>query len=309
MQRYLLNRILQSILVLLGVMCLVFFLLRIIGDPVQMWFSGRTREIDPQTIADFRKAMGFDLPLPIQFLNFFRKAIVGDFGNSFRYKLPATMMILERIPATLKLASISLFVSLIVSIPLGVMAGVKPGGAWDAVARTLALISQATPTYWLGLVLISVFAVQLRLLPSSGSATWRHYILPASCLALSSMGGLIRLTRSSVLEVLQEDYVRTAVSKGLRENVIYFRHVLVNAALPLITVIGLSLGGLLGGALYIETIFAWPGMGRLVADAVGMRDFPIIQAMAFLTCLIVVSVTLLTDVIYTFVDPRIRYGE
>ena len=309
MQRYLLNRIIQSILVLFGVMCLVFFLLRVIGDPVAMWFSGRTQEIDPKTVEDFRKSMGFDQPLIVQFIKFLPDALRGDFGNSFRFKLPATQMILERIPATLKLASLSLFVSLIISIPLGVMAGVKPGGAIDAVARSLALLSQATPTYWLGLVLISVFAVELRLLPSSGSTTWRHYILPTACLALSSMGGLIRLTRSSVLEVLQEDYVRTAVSKGLRENVIYFRHVLVNAALPLVTVIGMSLGGLLGGALYIETICAWPGMGRLVADAVGLRDFPIIQAMAFLTCLIVVTVTLLTDVVYTFVDPRIRYGD
>ncbi|MBN1535462.1 MAG: ABC transporter permease [Anaerolineales bacterium] len=309
MNRYLFNRIIQSILVLLGVMCLVFFLLRIVGDPVQMWFSGRTREIDPETIAEFRRSMGFDLPLPVQFINFMRKAIVGDFGNSFRYKLPASMMIIERIPATLKLTSISLLVALIVSIPLGVMAAVKSGGIIDDIARTLALISQATPTYWLGLVLISIFAVKLRWLPSSGSENWKHYILPVACLALSSMGGLIRLTRSSVLEVLQEDYVRTAVSKGLRKNVIYYRHILVNAALPLVTVIGMSLGGLLGGALYIETIFAWPGMGRLVSDAVGLRDFPIIQGVAFLTCLIVVCVNLLTDVIYTFIDPRIRYGD
>ncbi len=309
MQRYLMNRIIQSILVLVFVMCLVFLLLRVIGDPVQMWFSGRTQQIDPETIALFRKSMGFDDPLPIQFLRFLQKAVVGDFGNSFRYKLPATQMVLERIPATLKLTSISLLVALIVSIPLGVLAGVKPGGVIDAIARTLALISQATPTYWFGLILIYVFAVSFHLLPTSGSETWKNYILPVSCLALSSMGGLIRLTRSSVLEVLQEDYVRTAVSKGLRENVIYFRHVLVNAALPLVTVIGMSLGGLLGGALYIETIFAWPGMGRLVSDAVGMRDFPIIEAVAFLFCLIVIIVTLLTDVIYTFVDPRIRFGD
>lgn len=309
MQRYLMNRVIQSIMVLVFVMCLVFLLLRVIGDPVQMWFAGRTQEIDPETIAKFRASMGFDRPLPVQFLSFMSKAVVGDFGNSFRYKLPATMMVLERIPATLKLTSISLLVALLVSIPLGVLAGVKPGSVIDAVARTLALISQATPTYWFGLILISVFAVSLRLLPSSGSETWKNYVLPVMSLSLSSMGGLIRLTRSSVLEVLQEDYIRTAVSKGLREKIIYFRHVLVNAALPLVTVIGMSLGGLLGGALYIETIFAWPGMGRLVSDAVGMRDFPIIQAVAFLFCLIVIVVTLLTDVIYTFVDPRIRLGD
>ncbi len=309
MQRYLMNRVIQSILVLLAVMCLVFLLLRVIGDPVQMWFSGRTQQIDPETIEKFRESMGFDRPLPVQFVSFMSKAIVGDFGNSFRYKLPATQMVLERIPATLKLTSISLLFALLVSIPLGVLAGVRPGGAIDTIARTLALISQATPTYWLGLILIWVFAVSLHMLPSSGSESWRNYILPVACLSLSSMGGLIRLTRSSVLEVLQEDYIRTAVSKGLREKAIYFKHVLVNAALPLVTVIGMSLGGLLGGALYIETIFAWPGMGRLVSDAVGMRDFPIIQAVAFLFCLIVVVVTLLTDVIYTFVDPRIRFGD
>lgn len=198
---------------------------------------------------------------------------------------------------------------MLVSVPLGVMAGVRPGSAWDAVARSLALLSQATPTYWFGLVLIFLFAVELRLLPSSGSDTWRHYILPASVLALASMGGLIRLTRSSVLEVLQEDYIRTAISKGLRDEIIYFRHVLKNAALPLVTVIGMSLGGLLGCALYVETIFAWPGMGRLVSEAVSLRDFPIIQAMAFLTCTLVVLVTLLLDVVYTFIDPRIRFGK
>jgi ABC-type dipeptide/oligopeptide/nickel transport system permease component len=288
---------------------LVFILLRASGDPVKMMFSGRIRNVDPQTVEEFRHAMGFDLPLPVQFVNFFRKALVGDFGKSFRYRLPATQMVLERVPATLELAGLGFLIALLVSIPLGVMAGVRPGSAWDVVARTIALISQATPTYWFGLVLISVFAVQLRWFPSSGNESLKHYVLPGSVLALASMGGLIRLTRSSVLEVLQEDYIRTAVSKGLRDDIVYFRHVLRNAALPVVTVIGLSLGGLIGGALYVETIFAWPGMGRLMADAVGLRDFPIIQAMAFLASLLVVIVTLLTDIVYTFIDPRIRYGE
>lgn len=309
MQRYLIARLIQSLFVLLGVLMLVFFLLRATGDPVKLMFSGRIRDVSEAQIEEFRQAMGFDLPLPLQFVNFFKKALVGDFGKSFRYKLPATQMIFERLPATLRLAGLGLVITLFTAIPLGVMAGVRPGSAWDVIARTLALFSQATPSYWFGLILISLFAVKLGWLPSSGSETLRHYIMPASVLALGSVGALIRLTRSSVLEVLQEDYIRTAVSKGLRDDIIYFRHVLKNAALPLVTVVGLSLGGLISGSLYVETIFAWPGMGRLIAEAVGLRDFPIIQAMAFFTSVLVVTLTLLTDVIYTFIDPRIRYGE
>jgi ABC-type dipeptide/oligopeptide/nickel transport system permease component len=309
MQRYLLKRVIQSVFVLLGVLFLVFFLLRMTGDPVKLMFSGRLRDVSEEQIQEFRRKMGFDLPLPLQFVNYFSNAFRGDFGKSFRYKVSATDIILERIPATLKLASISLLITLVVSIPLGVMAGVRPGSAWDVIARAIALFSQATPSYWLGLVMISVFAVQLRWFPSSGFETSRHYVMPAIVLSLASVGALIRLTRSTVLEVLQEDYIRTAVSKGLRDDIIYFRHVLRNAALPLVTVIGLSLGSMISGSVYVETIFAWPGMGRLITEAVGLRDFPVIQAMAFLTSLLVVSVTLLTDVVYTLVDPRIRYGE
>ncbi len=309
MQRYLLTRFIQSIFVLLGVLFLVFFLLRVTGDPVKLMFSGRLRNVSEEQIQEFRHKMGFDLPLPLQFVNYFGNAFRGDFGKSFRYKVPATGIILERIPATLKLASLSLLITLIVSIPLGVMAGVRPGSAWDVVARTIALFSQATPSYWFGLIMISFFAVELRWFPSSGSETLKHYVMPSTVLAMASVGALIRLTRSTVLEVLQEDYIRTAVSKGLRDDIIYFRHVLRNAALPLVTVIGLSLGGMISGSLYVETIFAWPGMGRLITEAVSLRDFPVIQAMAFLTSALVVTVTLITDIVYTVVDPRIRYGD
>ncbi len=309
MQRYLITRVFQSIFVLLGILLLVFFLLRITGDPVNLMFASKMRYVSPTQIEAFRKSMGFDLPLSVQFINYFRKAFTGDFGDSFRYGLPAMKLILERLPSTLRLAMFGMAISLIVSIPLGVMAGVRPGSFWDGFARTLALTSQTTPSYWLGLILIIIFAVKLRWLPSSGSESFKYYILPASVLALASTGGLIRLTRSAVLEVLQEDYIRTALSKGLRDRVIYFRHVLKNAALPLITVIGMSLGGMISGSLYVETIFAWPGMGRLISEAITNRDFPIIQAVAFMASLIVVSVNLLTDVVYTFIDPRIRFGE
>lgn len=308
MQRYLFNRVVQSLFVLLGVLILVFFLLRVTGDPVSLMFSGKMRYVSPQQIEDFRKSMGFDLPLPVQFLNYMKKALLFDFGDSFRYRLPATQLILERLPSTLRLSFLGLLIAVVVSIPLGVMAGVRPGSWWDQVARVLALISQATPSYWLGLILIIVFAVRLRLFPSSGSDSIKSYILPSLVLALASCGGLIRMTRSAVLEVLQEDYIRTAVSKGLQDGRIYFRHVLKNAAMPVITVLGLSLGAMISGSLYVETIFAWPGMGRLISEAITNRDFPIIQGVAFLASILVVVVSLLTDIVYTFIDPRIRYG-
>lgn len=306
MGRYLLSRLVQSILVVAGVLFLVFFMVRVTGDPARLMMP---REASPEEIEAFRKAMGFDRPLVIQFVDFAVGAVTGDFGNSLHYRLPALPLVLERLPATLELAGAALLMAIVIAVPLGLIGGARPGSVWDWIARTLGLFGQSTPNFWLALMLIVVFAVKLRWLPSFGRDEPKSVILPAFALGFFTMGQLVRLTRSTVLEVRQQDYVRTAYSKGLAPRVVYARHVLRNAAIPLVSLLGVQFGYMLSGSIYIETIFAWPGLGRMVAQAVAGRDFPLVQAIAFFTSVVVVTLQLLTDVAYTLIDPRIRYGE
>ncbi len=304
MQRYFVARVFQSVLVLFGVLLLVFFMLRITGDPARLMMP---REASPEELAAFRKAMGFDRPLFIQFLDFASGALVGDFGNSLRYRIPALPLILERLPATIELATAALLIAMVLGIPLGMIAGTRPGSVWDALARIVGLLGQTIPNFWLALLLILFFAVRLGWFPAFGREGWRSVVLPAFALGLAPMGQLVRLTRSSVLEVMTQDYIRTAYSKGLSHRLVYTRHVLRNAAIPLVSVLGVQYGYLLGGSIYIETIFSWPGIGRLIADSIGVRDFPVVQAIAVFTSVVVVVLYLLTDVAYAVIDPRIRY--
>ena len=283
---------------------LVFFMLRITGDPARLMMP---REASPEELAAFRKAMGFDRPLFIQFLDFASGALVGDFGNSLRYRIPALPLILERLPATIELATAALLIAMVLGIPLGMIAGTRPGSVWDALARIVGLLGQTIPNFWLALLLILFFAVRLGWFPAFGREGWRSVVLPAFALGLAPMGQLVRLTRSSVLEVMTQDYIRTAYSKGLSHRLVYTRHVLRNAAIPLVSVLGVQYGYLLGGSIYIETIFSWPGIGRLIADSIGVRDFPVVQAIAVFTSVVVVVLYLLTDVAYAVIDPRIRY--
>ena len=306
MQRYLFSRIIQSILVLLGVLLIVFFMVRLTGDPAALMVS---REASPETVAAFREAMGFNRPLPVQFGDFVRRAVVGDFGNSLHYKTPALPLIRERLPATLQLASVAMLMALVVALPLGLIGGARPGSVWDILARGVGLAGQSVPSFWLALIMIIVFAVRLRWFPSFGRDSFRSVIMPAFVLGLAPMGQMVRLMRASVLEIKGEDYVRTAYSKGLPAHAVYARHILRNAAIPLISVLGVQFGYLLGGSIYIETIFAWPGIGRMIADAVSGRDFPLVQAIAMLAAVVVVILNLLTDVAYALIDPRIRYGR
>lgn len=202
-----------------------------------------------------------------------------------------------------------MLMALVVAIPLGLVGGSTPGSLWDGIGRLIGLLGQSIPNFWLALVLIFFFAVRLRLLPSFGRDELRSMILPCFVLGLPTMGSLVRLTRSAVLEIRGEDYVRTAYSKGLRPNLIYVKHILRNAAIPLVSVIGVQFGYMLGGSIYIETIFSWPGMGQMIEQAIGWRDYPLIQAIAFFTSVIVVVLNLFTDMAYAFIDPRIRYGR
>lgn len=306
MQRYLLSRLVQSALILVGVLLLVFLMVRITGDPAALMVS---REASPQQVAEMRQAMGFDRPLLVQFSDFARGALVGDFGTSLQHRKPARDLILERLPATMYLASAALVMAIVIAVPLGILGGSNPGSISDSLARAVGLIGQTIPNFWLALILILVFAVNLRWFPSFGRDEARSIVLPAFALGLASMGQLVRLTRSAVLEIRGEDYIRTAQSKGLSDSAVATRHVLRNTAIALVSVIGVEFGYLLGGSIYIEFIFSWPGLGSLLEQAVAGRDFPLIQGIAVFTSVVVIALNLLTDVAYAVIDPRIRYSD
>ena len=306
MQRYFLTKVGESILLLLGVMVLVFFLVRITGDPANLMAS---REASPETIELIRQEWGFDRPLLVQFWDFVTGAFVLDFGRSYHFRTDAMPMVLERLPATIELAAVGLLIAVIIGVPLGLVGGFNPGSVVDSVGRALALLAQSIPNFWLALILILFFAVRLGWFPSFGRDEVKSVIMPAFVLGLPVLGQIVRLTRSAVLEIRGEDFIRTANSKGLQPMVIYTKHVLRNVSIPLISVIGVQFGYMLGGSIYIETIFAWPGIGQLLEQAIGWRDFPLIMAIAIFTSLVVLLLNLLTDVAYAVIDPRIRYGH
>jgi len=306
MQRYFLSKLGQSVLLIFGVLLLVFTMVRVTGDPAALMMS---REASPEDLEEFRERMGFNDPLLVQFGHFMSGAVVGDFGNSLHFKTPAMPMVLERLPATLQLALTALILAVVVGLPLGLVGGFNPGSFIDNIARFLALLGQSVPNFWLALMMILYFAVQLRWFPSFGRDEWKSVIMPAFVLGLPVMGQIVRLTRSSVLEIRGEDFIRTARSKGLERKTIYFKHVFRNVAIPLVSVIGIQFGYLLGGSIYIEAIFAWPGMGQLLEQSIGWRDFPLVQAIAVFTAVVVLGLNLLTDMTYAVIDPRIRYGK
>jgi peptide/nickel transport system permease protein len=305
-QRYFLSKLGQSFLLLLGVMVLVFLIVRITGDPATLMAS---REASPETIEQIRQEWGFDRPLTAQFWEFVTGAFVLDFGRSYHFKTEAMPMVLERLPATVELAAVGLLIAVAIGVPLGLVGGFNPGSVVDSVGRALALLAQSIPNFWLALILILFFAVQLGWFPSFGRDEAKSVVMPAFVLGLPVLGQIVRLTRSAVLEIRGEDFIRTAHSKGLQPRVIYTKHVLRNVSIPLISVIGVQFGYMLGGSIYIETIFAWPGLGQLLEQAIGWRDFPLIMAIAIFTSLIVLLLNLLTDLAYAVIDPRIRYGH
>jgi ABC-type dipeptide/oligopeptide/nickel transport system permease component len=305
MQRYFFTSLIQSFIVLVGVLVLVFFMVRATGDPARLMLA---REASPEQVEQFRHLMGFDRPLFVQFLDFAGKALVGNFGNSLHYRVPALPLILERLPATLQLAFVGLIMAVAVGVPLGLVGGSRPGSLIDIVGRAVGLFGQTVPSFWLALLLILFFAVRLGWLPTSGRDTAQSVLMPAFVLSLGTMGRLVRLTRSSILEIMGDDYIRTARSKGLAPRVIYFRHALKNAAIPLVSVIGVQFGYMLGGSVIIENVFAWPGLGRMAVEAIAGRDFPLVQGIAFFASVIVIALNLATDMLYGLIDPRIRYG-
>jgi peptide/nickel transport system permease protein len=285
---------------------IVFFLMHLAGDPAAVLLPLDT---PPEQIEAFRKEMGFDRPLPIQYLHFLSRAVRGDFGYSYHYRTDAMQIVLERMPATLKLTFAALLVALIVAIPAGILAALRQGKISDLIVRISVLLGQAVPGFWLALMLMLLFGVKLQWLPVSGSEGWQSLILPAIVAGSFSMATITRLLRSNLLETLRQNYIQTARGKGLPERTITTRHALKNAAIPVITVIGLQMGWLLGGAVISEVVFAYPGMGRLAVTAISYRDIPVIQSFVALTALIVVIINLSVDVIYGRLDPRIRLHD
>lgn len=308
MSRYFFRRFLWMLFVLWGVTLLVFFAIHLPGggDPSMLYLPlDATRE----QLDAFRHRMGFDQPVHIQYLRWLGRAVCGDFGTSLRYTKPVFPLILERMPATLELAIAAQIFALVLAFPLGVLAAVRRNSIYDGLTMLGALFGQSMPGFWLGLMLMLVFGVVLRLLPISGRGGPKHLILPAITLGTFFLARDTRLMRSGMLEVLGQDYITTARSKGLGERAVVWVHALKNALIPLITMVGMDFGALLAGTVVTETVFAWPGVGRLVFMAINQRDFPLIQAAVFLFALIFVVTNLLVDVSYTYLDPRIRLAE
>jgi len=303
MKTFFVRRLLQSLVVLFGVSFVVFAILHLTGDPALVLLPP---DASAEDVLRFREAMGFNDPFLVQYGRFLGGALRGDFGQSIRHGESAFGLVVERLPATFELAGAALLLALCLAIPAGIVSAMRRNSVVDYVATVVALFGQSLPTFWLGIMLILLFSVQLQLLPSSGRGTLEHLILPALTLGLFTTARITRLTRSGMLEVLDQDYIRTARAKGVGDPPVVWKHALKNAAIPIVTIVGIELGTLLGGSVITETIFAWPGVGRLSVQAIANRDYPVVQAAVFLLASTFVIVNLAVDVVYTYLDPRIR---
>ena len=303
MGRYVLGRVLQATLALLGVTCIAFVLVSLSGDPA---FILLTPEAGDEQRAAFRQLYGLDQPLPVQYARYVTHVARADFGTSFAFERPAIAVVLDRVPATLELTVAAVVLAIAFGVPAGIVAAVRPGALLDRAVMAVVLLGQSVPTFWLGLLMIRVFAVNLHWLPVSGRGTWLHLAMPAVALALFLAALLARITRSEMLEALAQDYIRTARAKGLAERSVMIRHALGNALLPVVTLIGLQLGGLLGGAVITETVFAWPGVGTLLFDAILRKDYPVILAVVQVVAAAFIAINMSLDLIYGYIDPRLR---
>lgn len=305
MTTFLIRRALNTVLVLLGVATVTFFLLRLTGDPVAALLP---LDATPEAIARMRAQLGMDKPLGVQYVNYLGNIVQGDFGVSLRYREPALNLFTQRFPASLELLGASVALSLLVGIPAGIIAAMRRGKAVDSIVMAFALLGQAVPAFYLGLMLMLFFSVQLGWLPTGGRGTLAQLIMPTFVLGAYLMALTARMTRSSLLETFGRDYIRTARAKGLAQRVIVYKHALKPALIPIITVVGLQVGTLFSGAVVTETVFTWPGIGRLAMEAISSRDFPVVQAVVVISSALFVLVNVLTDVLYGIIDPRVRYG-
>ena len=303
MRRYIAARLATAALVILGVSVVSFFLTFLTGDPAEIMLPpGATAA----QIEKFRAEWGFDDALIVQYWRFLKRAVHGDFGVSLRHGQPSLPLIAARLPATFQLTVTAMLLAIALAVPLGVLAATHRGGPVDLLAMGVALVGQSVPNFWLAIMMILLFAVSWGLLPTSGRGGIAHVVMPAAAIAINLMALLTRLVRSTMIEMLSEDYVRTARAKGLRELFVTSRHALPNALIPLVTVIGLQFGYILGGAVVIETIFTWPGVGLFTIQAILNRDYPVVQASVFILATAVVLINLAVDLLYVWLDPRIR---
>jgi peptide/nickel transport system permease protein len=305
LQRFIFRRFLQSLVVLVVVALVVFALARVTGNPADLLLPEDAGREDREHLL---KALGLDRPMHEQLGRFLKGALAGDLGMSIRYRKPAVEVFFERLPNTLTLVPIALFGAVIVAIPLGLLAAVYRGTIIDRVSGAIAVLGIATPAFWLGIVLIYIFSIQLGWLPSARMGGPAHYVLPTITLGAFLVAGMMRLVRSSVLEVLDSEFVKLARIKGLSQTVVIWKHCLRNALIPVVTLFGVLFALLVTGAIVTETVFAWPGVGRLTYEAVIFRDYPLLQAVILMKAIIVLGVNLCVDILYAYLDPRVRYS-
>ena len=296
-------RVAQAVLALLGVTVVAFVLVSLSGDPA---FILLTPEAGESQRAAFRRMYGLDEALPVQYARYLEHVVRGDFGRSFAFDRPALTVVLERVPATLELTSAAILLGVTLGVPAGILAATRERTWVDRAVMAVVLVGQSIPTFWLGVLMIRIFAVNLHWLPVSGRGTWPQLVMPALALALWLVALLARITRSEMLESLAQDYVRTARAKGLSERGVTVRHALGNALLPIVTLIGLQIGTLLGGAVITETVFAWPGVGTLVFDAILRKDYPVVLAVVELVAAAFIVINMSLDLLYGYLDPRLR---
>ena len=304
MLRYVVGRLLQAVLTLFLLSILIFLLARVLGDPVAFMLPF---DALPEDIERITKMLGFDRPLYIQYVDFLGGALQGDLGQSTRQNVPVTELIADRWVASAQLIGIAMAWAIAASLVLGILAAVYRGGALDAFVRTLAVIGQSAPPFWVGIILIQVFSVWLELLPSAGIGRLEHLVLPAFTMGLFGVAGMTRLLRSGMLDVLDSEYVKKARIMGVSERAVIWKHSLKNACLPVLTFTGEYFGLLIAAGVVVETVFAWPGMGRLAYDAVFTRDYPLIQGVIMVIAMFVLFMNLAVDILYAYIDPRIRY--
>ena len=301
---YLGIRLFHALITIIAASVIVFLMVRLApGDPALLMLGEMASE---EAVAALRKEMGLDLPIHVQYVHYIAGILEGDFGQSIRAQRPALEYMLERLPATIELTGFSFLLSIVVGVPIGVVAAARPNSFIDSFARSIAFLAQATPGFWLGLMLIAIFAVQLRWLPPSGRDGFTNLIMPAVTLSAYLVGFVIRLVRSEMMDVLTADYVRTARAKGLPTYIVLYKHALKNAAMSVVTILGLQLGLILSGSVITETVFAWPGIGQLAILAIYNRDYPVVQVIVLFSVVAFVVINFCVDVFYGWIDPRIR---
>lgn len=300
---YLGKRLIESLVVLFGALVISFVVLRVVpSDPARLLLGDAAT---PEQLDILRRALGLDRSMPQQLAIYLGQVIAGDFGLSYRTQQPVTQLLAIYLPATIQLASVALLITVALAVPAGAIAALYKGSWLDGAVTLIALLGQSIPAFWLGIILILSISVGLGWLPTSGAGTWRHLILPATTIAAAQIALIARIMRSSMLDVLNQDYIRTARAKGLTEWQIIARHASRNALPPVVTVLGLQIGTVLGGTIVIETVFAWPGVGALLVNSIAARDFPVVQAMIVLSALVFVVINLLVDIVYMILDPRV----